>query len=125
MAFWNFGFKFVCPEDLAATPNMRIRVYTLTLSANTIDAINLTLNMRYTNDTENLDQAFNQTVAATNYNLSDTIESLDIHDINPTNDPTPGELITGQLFRDISADAAGDVMIVKIQVLIDRVMTIA
>ncbi len=61
-------------------------------------------------------------VAATNYNVSDTIESHDFHDMNPSNDPTAGELVTGQLFRDISADAAGDVIIVGISAHIDRVI---
>ena len=119
----TINFKFVCPEDLAATPGLVIRVMTLTLSANTTDAVNLTLNMRYTGDAENMDQAFDQTVVATNYNVSDTIESYDTHDITPTNSPTAGELVTGQLFRDISADAVGDVMIVGISAHIDRKMS--
>ena len=59
-------------------------------------------------------------VAATNYNVSDTIESYNIHDINPANDPTAGEQVTGQIFRDISLDVAGDVLIVGINAHIDR-----
>jgi len=119
----TLNFKFICPEDLASTPGLIIRVHTVTLSANTTDAVNLTLNMRYTGDTENTDQAFNQTVAATNYNVSDTIESYDTHDITPTNSPTAGELVTGQIFRDVSLDVAGDVLIVGISALIDRTIT--
>jgi len=116
----TINFKFICPEDLAGTPNLIIRVHTLTLSVNTTDAINLTLDMRYTDDQENTDQAFNQTVTATNYSLSNATESYNHHDINPTNDPTAGELVTGQIFRDISLDDAGDVMIVGISAHIDR-----
>lgn len=116
----TINFKVIVPDDLAGTPNAIIRIYTLTLSANTTDAVNLTLNMRYTGDTENMDQAFNQTVAATNYNVADTIESIDIHDINPSTDPAAKDIITGQIFRDISLDAAGDIMIVGIDLIIDR-----
>ena len=116
----TINFKVICPEDLAGTPAVVFRVYTLTLSANTTDAVNLTFDARYTGDTENADQTFNQIVVATNYNVSDTIESIDFHDITPTNSPVAGDVITGQLFRDISADAAGDVMIIGISMLIDR-----
>jgi len=118
----TINFKFICPEDLAGTPNLRIQVHTVTLSANTTDAINLTLRQRYTGDTENTDVAFaaGDGVAATNYSVSDTIESHDFHNINPANDPTAGELVTGQIFRDVSADVAGDVIIVGITAHIDR-----
>jgi len=118
----TINYKFTCPEDLAGTPNLRIRVRTVTLSANTTDAINLTLSQRYTGDTENIDQAFvaGDGVAATNYSVSDTIESFDIHDMNPANDPVAGDQVTGQIFRDVSADVAGDVIIVGIDAHIDR-----
>jgi len=118
----TINFKWICPEDLAGTPALVIRVHTVTLSANTTDAINLTLRQKFTGDTENTDTAFvaGNGVAATNYNVSDTIESHDFHDITPTNSPTAGELVTGQIFRDISADVAGDVLIVGISAHIDR-----
>ncbi len=116
----TINFKVIVPENLNSTVNAIIRVYTLTLSANTTDAVNLTLNMDYIGDTENADTAFSVTVAATNYSVTDGIESIDIHDINPATDPAEKDIITGQLFRDITADAAGDVMIVGIDLIIDR-----
>ncbi len=121
----TINFKFICPQDLAATPGLIIRVMTLTLSANTTDAVNLTLSQRFIGDTENADQAFvtNDGVAAANYNVADTIESYDVHDMTPVNSPVAGDLCTGQIFRDISADAAGDVIIIGISAHIDRVMS--
>jgi len=118
----TINFKWICPEDLAGTPALVIRVHTVTLSANTTDAINLTLSQKFTGDTENTDTAFvaGNGVAATNYNVSDTIESHDFHDMTPSNSPTAGELITGQIFRDVSGDVAGDVLIVGITAHIDR-----
>ena len=116
----TINFKVIVPENLNSTINALIRVYTLTLSANTSDAINLTLDMRYTGDTENLDQVNDINTAAANFGLADTIESLDIHDITPESEPTAKDMITGQLFRDVTADEAGDVMIVGIDLIIDR-----
>ena len=116
----TINFKCIVPENLNSTPASKIRVYTLTLSANTTDAINLTLDMRYTNDTENMDQVFDINTAAANFSLADVIESIDIHDITPESEPAAKDIITGQLFRDITADEAGDVMIVGIDLIIDR-----
>jgi len=119
----TINFKWICPEDLAGTPALKIRVHTVTLSANTTDAINLTLSQKYTGDGENTDTAFvaGNGVTATNYNVSDTIESHDWHDMTPTNSPTAGELVTGQIFRNVAADVAGDIIIVGISAHIDRV----
>ena len=121
----TLNFKWICPEDLASTPGLIIRVHTVTLGANTTDAINLTLSQKFTGDTENTDTAFvaGNGVAAANYNVSDTIESYDTHDITPSNSPTAGEIITGQIFRDVSGDVATDVLVVGITALIDRVMS--
>ena len=116
----TINFKVIVPENLNSTPASKIRVYTLTLSANTSDAINLTLDMRYTGDTENMDQTFDINTAAANFSLADVIESIDIHDITPESEPAAKDIITGQLFRDITADEAGDVMIVGIDLIIDR-----
>ena len=116
----TINFKVIVPENLNSTPASKIRVYTLTLSANTSDAVNLTLDMRYTGDTENLDQVFDINTAGANFNVADTIESIDIHDITPESEPAAKDIITGQLFRDVTADASGDIMIVGIDLIIDR-----
>ena len=116
----TINFKCIVPENLNSTPAALIRVYTLTLGTNTADAINLKLDMRYTNDTENMDQTFDVNTAAANYPVADTIESIDINDIPPESDPAAKDIITGQLFRDISLDEALDVMVVGIDLIIDR-----
>ena len=120
----TINFKFVCPEDLASVPNMRIIIYTITLAGNSSATLNLTVNSRYTGDTENADQSLNvnTTLAST---VSNTIESLDTHNINPATDPVAGDLVTSQLMRDVSADNASDVIVVGIKIHIDRVMTVA
>ena len=116
----TINFKVIVPENLNSTPASKIRVYTLTLSANTADAVNLKLDMRYTGDTENMDQTFDINTASANFGVADTIESIDIHDITPESEPTAKDIITGQIFRDISLDEAGDIMIVGIDLIIDR-----
>jgi len=116
----TINFKVKVPNALHSTPAATLRIWTITLAANTSDAINLTLNMRFTGDTENADQAFDQTVAATNYSVSDTIESLDVHDIDFPTEPVAEDLITGQIFRDVSADVASDVIVVGIALIITR-----
>jgi len=122
----TINFKCKVPDDLHATPAALLRVTIMTLGV-----VSPTKNIRLLAqhvaiaDTEDADIALVDTSASSEETvaMSVTTETLDVYTATFQTQPVAGDLIIGQLTRDPvdgADDFTDDVMIVAIELIIDR-----
>ncbi len=120
----TINFKCVIPANLAGTPDMKARVRFLTLDADSDHAVRLTLRTLGIAVNEDMDIGMTgeTEVTAECPNANDTMNEALI-EIDLTTDWVAGDTVIGQLTRDPTDavdDYAGDILIVGIELLVDR-----
>ena len=123
----TINFKCVIPRDIASTPAMKIRVRFMTQAADTDHAVRLTVSTIGIAVNEVLDQALTAEteVTAECANTTETMNEVVI-EVDLTTDWAADDTVIGQLKRDPTDavdDFAGDILIVGIELLVDRTIS--
>lgn len=112
------NFKVIVPPSLAAIPNARIRYYFMTLT-DTQGNAGLFVDTVFNSNNEDMDVSPTvETLVATS--ITNNSLFLYTETVSLTNTPSPGDFITGQIARDVSQGSAGDILLTKVQLLVDR-----
>ncbi|KKK57456.1 hypothetical protein LCGC14_3054260, partial [marine sediment metagenome] len=120
----TLNFKCRVPRDLAATPAMKIRVRFMTQAADTAHAVRLTVSTIGLAVNENFDAALTAEteITAECPDATETGNEATI-EVDLTTDWVADDTILGQLKRDPTDavdDYAGDVLVVGIDLVVDR-----
>ena len=123
----TLNFKCVVPRNLAGTPAMKIRVRFMTQAADTAHAVRLVVKTAGWAVNENIDQALTAETEIT-AECPDAIETMNeaIIEVDLTTDWVADDTVLGQLTRDpVDAvdDYAGNILVVGIELLVDRTIT--
>ena len=122
----TINFKCVVPRDVASTPAMKIRVRIMTQGAVAGPAdVRLTVSSIGIADTESLDQALTAETETT-VTMPTATETMDYYEQDLTTDWAADDTVIGQLARDptdAADDFTDDILIVGIELLIDRTIS--
>ncbi len=118
------NFKCVIPDNLASTPAMKVRIRIMTLTADTAHAIRLTLSTAgiAVNEDADISLTAETEITAEMPDGTETMNEASI-EIDLTTDWVANDTVLGQLKRDPTDavdDYAGDVLVVGIDLVVDR-----
>jgi len=116
----TINFKVSVPPGLDTNPDPKIRIFLISLATTTDDFVKITVKTRAAADGEAIDASFIDEVA-TNVTLTDLTNTVTVQDIPLVvgSDISAGDFIVGQLERNVGADDGEDVLITKIQLIVD------
>ncbi len=118
--------KVIVPANIAATPNAKIVLKVMTITANTSNETRWEVKSRNVSDGTDMDVAFTVDTAGTDLTMAATAETMEILEINMNTAPSAGDevlILVKRKSNVASDDYAASVHLVEVSLKIDRVAT--